>query len=69
MLLKINAAADGVRYVIECTNIPTVRTGSALIVPVEHAESCRYLACGEIVDVTPDDAERYEKNAPDGAFC
>lgn len=64
MLLKINAAADNVRYVLENTTIPAVRTGDALIVPAEHAAACRYLACGEMVDVTPDDVEKYEKEGP-----
>jgi hypothetical protein len=64
MLLKINAVAYNVRYVLECTTIPAVRTGNALIVPAEHAAACRYLACGEIVDVTPDDVEKYEKEGP-----
>lgn len=64
MLLKINATADGVRYTLECTTIPAVRTGDALIVPAEHAAACRYLACGEIVDVTPDDVEKYERERP-----
>ncbi|MGL4756286.1 MAG: hypothetical protein ACRCXB_28365 [Aeromonadaceae bacterium] len=64
MLLKINAAAYNVRYVLEHTTIPAVHTGDALIVPAEHAAACQYLACGEIVGVTHDDVERYERERP-----
>lgn len=64
MLVKINASAGGVHYVLEYTNIPAVRTGNALIVKSEHAEACRYFACGEIVDVTKVDVDKYEKERP-----
>lgn len=61
MLTKIETTLERAVFVEQCTTVPALRIGSALLLDGRHADACLYLAGGKLRTPTDYDRQRYEQ--------